>query len=180
DEHRSLILSPDDIWLMITQGLATCINQNPEKYRQFFVSHEGQQEIRIVRNYFVMGAADNDWQGCFPEFNARIRKQIGEETHNLILSDFSTTGDIEKVASEVVLMDVVQSHFHTIATLGGIPSITLAGTTADWDKLAAKARLLCRFPDLHWWLSKVFAVVDQFASAAHGDVELAWWRNLYK
>jgi len=181
DEHRSLILSPDDIWLTIAQGLAACVNQDPEKYRKFFVDHDGQKQIRIRRDGFVLGDAGNDWQGCFPEFSARIREHIGDETHGLILCNFSTTGDLEKAASEVVLMDVVQAYFkYTIATMCGIPSITLAGTADDWEKLAVKARLLAEFEGLHWWLSKVFEVVDQFAAAARGDVELKWWANLYK
>lgn len=181
DEHRPLVLRPDDIWLVISQGLAACVNADPEKYRASFVSHEGKAEIRIRRDEFVMGEFGNDWRGCFPEFSARIREHIGDANHGLILADFSTTGDIERAASEVVLMDVVQAYFeYVVETRCGIPSITLEGTPEDWAKVLEKAKALSKFDGLDWWLTPVVAVVTEFANAANGNPDLKFWQNLYK
>lgn len=181
DEHRPVILSPDDIWLMVSQGFAACVNQDPERYRACFVSHDDKKEIRIRRDDFVMGVFDNDWRGCFPEFSARIREHIGDENHRLIASDFSTTGDLERAASEVVLMDTVQSYFeYVVETRCGIPSITLLGTSEDWQKVVSKTSALARFGGLDWWLNKAVPVVEQFARAASGHVDVAFWQGIYK
>lgn len=183
DEHRSLVLSPDDIWLVLSQGFAACVNQDPEFYRSCFVSHEGKELIIIRRDAFVMGAFDNDWRGCFPEFSVRIREYIGDDTHDLILSDFSTTGDIERAASEVVLMDAVQSYFnYEVRTKCGIPSITLRGNSQDWGKVVSKARALLKFGGSHLetWLGAAIPVVEEFAAAARGEVNLNFWQELYK
>lgn len=181
DEHRPLILRPDDIWLVISQGLAACVNADPEKYRAAFVSHEGKAEIRIRRDSFVMGEFGNDWRGCFPEFSARIREHIGEANHSLMLSAFSTTGDIERAASEVVLMDVVQSYFeYVVETRCGIPTITLEGTLEDWAKVVEKTKALSKFGGLDWWLDRVVPVVQEFADAAAGNPNLEFWQNIYK
>lgn len=181
DEHRPLVLRPDDIWLVISQGFAACVNQDPEKYRSAFVSHEGKKEIRIRRDSFVMGEFGNDWRGCFPEFSARIKEHIGESTHGLILADFTTTGDIERAASEVVLMDVVQAYFeYVVETRCGIPSITLEGSPEDWAKVAEKTRGLAKFGGLDWWLDRVYPVVDEFVNAANGNVNDDFWANFYK
>lgn len=182
-EHRGLTLSPDNVWLTVSQGFAACVNQDPERYRSCFVDHEGRKEIRIYREGFLMGAADNDWQGCFSEFSARIREHIGEKTHGLVLSDFSTTGELERAASEVVLMDVVQSYFrYSVATLCGITSITLRGTAEDWDKVVAKTRALLEFGGEHLqrWLVAAIPVVEQFARAARDNVDRRFWEGLYK
>lgn len=181
DQHRNLVLRPDDIWLTISQGFAACVNQDPERYRQAFVSPEGKKEIYIRRDSFKMGEASNDWRGCFPEFSAQIREHIGAETHTLILADFSTTGDLEKAVSEVVLMDTVQSYFrYRVGTLCGIPSVTLEGTVEDWQKVAQKTRALAKFGGLDWWLNEACAIVDQFVAAAQGKVNTRFWQSIYK
>lgn len=183
DEHRSLVLSPDDIWLVVCQGFAACVNQDPEAYRSKFVAHDGKETIIVRRDEFVMGAFDNDWRGCFPEFSARIREHVGDQTHGLIVSDFSTTGDIERAASEVVLMDVVQSYFEFVVyTKCGIRNVTLRGTPDDWDSVAAKTRALLPFGGAHLeaWLKAAIPVVEEFAKAARGEVDLDFWEELYK
>ncbi|CAF2899408.1 unnamed protein product [Rotaria sp. Silwood2] len=38
--HYSLELSVEDIWVAIAQGVSIHLNENAEKYRQLFVSHE--------------------------------------------------------------------------------------------------------------------------------------------
>ena len=44
-QHYPLVLSPDAIWMCITQGLSQHINTNAEKLRNMFVEHEGKKEI---------------------------------------------------------------------------------------------------------------------------------------
>src|SRR5262249_9381561 len=49
-EHRPLFLSPDIIWLTLTQGLANHININAERLRRQFVQHDGQLTIVVRRD----------------------------------------------------------------------------------------------------------------------------------
>ena len=94
-----------------------------------FVPHQGKVTIQVRRDDFLKGSPENPWAEVWPEFSAEIKKVIGAETHGLIVSDFSTTGPTERAASEVVLMDCVQSYFsYGFVTLCGIPEITLEGT----------------------------------------------------
>ena len=180
-DHYGLRLSPDHIWLTIAQGFAALVNQEPELFRGKFVGHEGKQKIEIRRDGFVVGNPDNDWANCFSEFSDAIRGFIGDEKHGLLVSDFSTTGAIERAASEVVLMDTVQSYFtYQVNTLCGIASITLDGSVADWEKLQQKVQGLRQFGDIGWWLNDVDAIVAQFVRAAKGDVDADFWNSIYK
>lgn len=181
-QHYPLMMTPDHIWLTVTQGLAAYIAQDPEKWRQHFVSHEGKEKIRIIRNEFVLGSPANDWAGCFGEFSDAIRGYIGDETHGLIISDFGTTGPVEKAVSQIVLMDSMQSYFeYSVATLCGIPEIILKGEVADWQKLAAKVRQLNeRYPDLNSWLRHVIEIVDKLAQAAAGNADTRYFEDIYK
>lgn len=181
-QHYPLMMTPDHIWLTVTQGLAAYIAQDPEKWRQHFVSHEGKEKIRIIRNEFILGSPTNDWAGCFGEFSDAIRGYIGDETHGLIVSDFGTTGPVEKAVSQIVLMDSMQSYFeYSVATLCGIPEIILKGDVADWQKLAAKVRQLNeRYPDLNSWLRHVIEIVDKLAQAAAGNADTRYFEDIYK
>src|SRR5262249_44382943 len=79
--------------------------------------------------------------------------------------DFSTTGPVERTVSEVALLDVLQPYFsYNVACICGIPSVTLEGTPADWQKLCAKVDLLTPF-GLDWWLAELRPICDQFVSA---------------
>ena len=181
-QHYGLELAPDHIWHTIVQGFAKVVNMEPETYRARFVSHQGQELIKIRRDEFVMTSLTNDWAGCLDEFSAEIRKRIGDARHDLLVSDFSTTGDLERVASNVALMDTVQSYFrYSVDTMCGIPFVTLHGSAADWAKVATKTRLLLsEFKELSWWLTDVIAVTEKIAAAAEGTIDLDFWNSIYK
>jgi hypothetical protein len=174
-------LRPDDIWLAIAQGFAACVNADAETYRHHFVAHQGKEKIVVIRDGFVRGNADNDWTGVFGEFSEKIAGHIGAATQSLLVADFSTTGVIEKAASEVVLMDAMQSYFkYEVHTRCGIPTITLEGSVADWQKVKDKTVALAKFGGLDWWLNGVYPILDQFIAAADGKENTRFWESIYK
>lgn len=181
-QHYPLVFGPDDIWLTIAQGFARHVSLNPEQYRACFVSHAGKELIEIERNNFVLGSPNNDWQDAFAEFSTAIGERIGERNHKLLVANFSTTGPIERAASEVVLMDCVQSYFrYKTNTMCGIPEVTLKGTAEDWQTVIDKTRSLAAFGGLEWWLDYLYPILEQFHQVASGEApNLSIWENLYK
>ena len=179
EDHYPLILTPDAVWLTIAQGFGTHINVNAEKLRKRFVNHEGKQMIMIERDNFVKGSPNNDWQGCFSEFSDELSKFIGKK-RDLMVSNFSTTGPIEKAASELVLMDSMKSYFkYACRTLCGIPNITLTGTVEDWTDIRTRAENLAEY-ELDWWLNSLSPVLDQFVRASEGRADIQFWDRMYK
>jgi hypothetical protein len=177
--HYPLVLSPDMIWLCITQGLSFHINANAEQLRKHFVSHEGKKELHVRRDDFVKGS-QNPWEEVFPEFTDQIKEHIGSETHDLIMPRFSTTGPVEKAVCEIVLMESMKSYFkYQFHSLCGIPEITLEGTTADWQLIRKNAENLTQY-DLGWWIPHLLPVLDQFIAASSGKVNKKFWSSLYK
>jgi hypothetical protein len=61
DQHYPLILSPDAVWLCITQGLALHINAHAEELRHHFVKHQGKETLVVRRDDFIKGSPDNNW-----------------------------------------------------------------------------------------------------------------------
>ena len=178
-DHRPLSLSPDMIWLMICQGVASHINFHAEKLRPRFVSHQGKLAIQVRRDDFVKGSPENPWSEVFNEFSMQIRDHVGPKI-DLFLPAFSTTGPVERAAAEVVLLDAMQPYFeYDLYTGCGIPSITLEGTPEDWMTLSVRAQGL-RELGLGLWIDVLAPILDQFTRAALGDVEPTFWRSLYK
>lgn len=179
NSHRPVVLSPDIIWLTIAQGFAHHVNANAESLRPLLVKHSGKLTLSVRRDEFVKGSPENDWPGVFGELSTAIRAHVGE-THSLIVADFSTTGAVERAASEIVLLHTMQAFFsYEVVSCCGIPSITLEGTPEDWRQIESRVRELSRF-DLDWWVDPLLPVLGQFVSAAEGNVDRQFWDSIYK
>lgn len=177
--HYPLALSPDDVWLCLAQGLALHVEANAEALRARFVRHAGKLTLQLRRDGFIKGSPDNDWQGCFAEWSDAIAAHIGKQ-RDLVVASFSTTGPIERAASELVLMSAMKGYFSfELLTLCGIPAITLLGTVEDWRAIRRRAEVFAEL-GLGEWVAALRPVLDQFVAAAAGDIELGFWRSIYK
>lgn len=177
--HMPLVLSPDSLWLTISQGVARHVTLNAEALRPQFVVHEGKKELTISRDEFVRGNPLNNWPGAFEEFSQKIRENTVAKTYERLICDFSTTGPLEKAISNLTLMDTMSGYFtYGVSTACGIPKFTLLGEPADWKKLYAKASVLAEY-DLTWWVKELLPVLEQFELAANGEVDKDWWNSFY-
>jgi hypothetical protein len=138
-DHRPFVLSPDMIWLLISQGFARHVNANPEKLRKYFVDFSGKSSL-VVNSQRDLFKDDINWEEIFPQFTAYIAEHTGKELINTLTADFSTTTAVEKVASEITIMEAMEPYFEFVVMYAvcGIPEITLLGTTEDWQKVLDK------------------------------------------
>ena len=181
ESHRSLVLSPDMFWLLITQGLAQHINNNPEELRDKFVPFSGKEQIEVQRDDFIKGAIENSWEEVFAEFSQQIRQRIGDGNYSTIVAEFSTTGRVEKAAFEIVLMDCMKNYFDfVLRSMCGIPEVVLEGEPDDWSRLRDKTMTLGGKFNLNWWTDKVVPILDQIAENAAGKESPELWENIYK
>jgi hypothetical protein len=49
NSHEDIVLSPDDIWLMICIYFSKFVNENAEQLRSLFVDHEGKKKLTVVQ-----------------------------------------------------------------------------------------------------------------------------------
>lgn len=176
NQHWEMVFAPDDIWLAIAHGFARHINANAEELRSKFVDWDGKKYIEIRRDNFVKGSPANDWLGVFAEFSDQIGEFIGKK-RDLIVSDFTTTGPVEKAASEVVLLDAMQSYFtYGMRTVSGFSRVTVLGEVSDWENIKARVQHLAEF-GLSWWTEHLEPVIDQFIAAAKGNPDQEFWKR---
>ena len=179
--HYPLVLSPDAIWLCIMQGVSIHINSNSEKLRSHFVEFEGKKDLKVFTFLpFVKGSPSNPWPQILELFSTGINQHIGDKAHTLLTPQFTTTGTVERAASQIVLMDCFKEYFsYQMTCLCGIPSITLTGTADDWKQLRDRALSLKQY-ELDWWIDELEPVLDQFVDAASGNVDRDFWASIYK
>jgi len=190
DTHLPLTLSPDHVWLTIAMGFSKFIELNPkEGIAKFFnegeikVSDDGKIEkklIRIRRDDFRKGSRDNDWVWVFGRFEEEIRKLVRPKVCDHLLSDFSTTGPLERAVSQIVLMDTMKEFIeYRMSTCCGLSKVTLLGTVEDWKEIRAKVSVFAEF-GLSWWTDQLMPVLTEFIHAAEGSPDIGWWKNYFK
>lgn len=179
-DHRPFVLSPDMIWLLISQGFAHHINANSELIRNLIVDFSGKQSL-IIRSDKRVNDPTLSWEEVFSQFSDQISKNVSNDLVETLTCNFSTTTPLEKIASQITIMEATKSYFEFIMMIVacGIPEITLEGTPEDWEKVLKKARGL-KLYQLDWWILELEPVLEEFVKASKGDVDQEFWRNMFK
>jgi hypothetical protein len=180
--HYGLELSPDDIWVTIAQGLASVVAREPQTHAARLLAAAANTRIQISSHAnFLPGSPTNDWIRCLEEFNQLFARYIGVQSHAHLMSNFTTTGVIERAASTVSLSHSAGSCFEYDAkTLCGIPFVKLHGSVADWRSVAQKVDELAIYGELGWWLDDVKKILAQIVSSAEGQPSKDFWNSIYK
>ena len=179
-DHHPLVLSPDIVWLIISQGFSRYVNAHAEEMRDLLVFHEGKMELVVNSNNDVLSPS-GDWERLLNDFSTSIARNTKGELADLMIADFTTTGITERIASQVSLMDVVKKYFiYTNISAGcGIPFITLEGTPDDWQKVLDKVRSLKKYK-LEKWASDLEDILMEFVKASKGKANKKFWKNIVK
>ena len=177
--HKSIVLSPDIMWLLISQGFARYVNGHAEALRSQLVDHEGQKDLIIQSELDSTGATN--WPKLVDDFSKQIESNTKGDIARTIVADFSTTSREEHVASLITLMESMKAYFryHEVAMGCGIPSITLKGTPDDWRKVLDKTKRLAPY-GLSEWTKSLEPILAEFISAAEGQPNQKFWKDIVK
>ena len=175
--HRSVTLSPDVIWLLISQGFARYVNAHAEDLRHRLVSHSGKKELVVFTERDLL-SEPVAWPRLIGDFASQIDQNTKGDIANIITADFSTTGPVERVASQVTLMESMKSYFsYTVVMICGIPSITLTGTPGDWQRVLDKTMKLKHY-GLDQWIESLEPILKEFVRAAEGHPNQKFWQDI--
>ncbi|MFT3699041.1 MAG: DUF4419 domain-containing protein [Kofleriaceae bacterium] len=176
-DHRPITISPDAVWFTIGQGFATHVNLNAEKLRKRFVQHEGKVKLVVDRPDFLLGQT-NPWPEAFAAFSDQVAGHVGK-LRDLVVADFSTTGPVERAATEVLVMDTFQAYFEYEMRCGcGLPRITVTGTPDDWRSIKKRAQHLSEY-GLESWIDTLVPVIDRIIATVEGADETAFWQSFF-
>ena len=130
NNHHSLVLRPDDVWLAILTQFNFFVNANAEALRGQFVAHKGKKELTIVAvgtRYTV------DFGGMAYQMGRLMQKNVVDpELRGWILPDFTTTETNDRIVASVVMMATLRAYFdYKFCCMCGIPEVTLLGMLYD-------------------------------------------------
>ena len=93
-DHRPISLSPDLIWMLISQAFSHDVNAAPEKFRDKMVDFDGKMDLVVQSNY-PLYHPDFDWTAIVDGFAEQIDANTINDVAKIIKADFSTTGTVE-------------------------------------------------------------------------------------
>ena len=186
--HYKLRTSPDDWWFCVINQVARAIDQNAQKesVRQMFVDHEGKKTIEVAVDDPTIYTVNYSW--FFDQISKKIKKNVkAPEFVDGMTADFSTTTPVQKIVSQITLMDSMKQYFD-FRMLGGcgIPAVEMLGSEEDWRKLTSKLKVLRTLlepieNDLYlrseWWdvVQKVF---NKLLETYQGKPDEKWWSHI--
>jgi hypothetical protein len=181
--HVPLVITPDIIWYLISSAAGIHINLNENQLRDQFVTEE-QEKINIIRNDFVIGQS-NPWNEVIDEVCMHLKKRTKNDIADKIIADFSTTNDVSKTVSQIVLMNSMSSYFeYGLTTRCGIPEIHIDGTKQDWINLKKNAHsLIGPLTGLNIWLKSLEEIFNNFIDAFDSRkdmIDIDFWNQIYK
>lgn len=191
-DHQGVVITPDIIYTIILNGPAQHIQQNGEKLRPQFVSHEGQREIIVEEQGIIdiqalgqrnlQPAETEELQRCMAEFRAKVGENGSELTRSITDVSFSTSTPDTATAISMAVMSAFQSYFtYTMFTRCGIAFIDLRGTVEDWTQLREKVQAIRAVDQIcEHWSDRLLKHLDEFVRAAAGQADASYWCNIYK
>lgn len=192
--HYPLEIRPDDIHLLITQGIAHLFQHYPEDFRPIFVPFDNKQELQVL----IPDIEDKSCWEAIPEGFANIVKSriFKPEFADLLMQDYSNTTKIDHITKGITLMGAFSVYFSmSVGTMCFIPQFTLTGTVEDWDKIADMPKQIIQQLNLqdddkherkdgiallHRWLTRLEPVLTRMSAARKGEVNSEFWSSFYK
>jgi hypothetical protein len=123
DKHLGIIISPDIVWHIILNELATHIKANSEQYRSLFTT--SNETVRILVPY----------RGDVLDLNAIVErlKDLVPTNVDLFLPQYSTSTEGSHFAFMAAFADAVSPYYNYMMYMCGVSKIKITGTQQDWD-----------------------------------------------
>ncbi|RDX44374.1 hypothetical protein OH76DRAFT_1096705 [Lentinus brumalis] len=177
-KHNHLKISADDVWTSILSQLNFYINAHADELRQYFVAHEGKKKLTVsaVGTRYTV-----DFGDMARQMTLKIQDNVVDKTLvDWILPNFTTTTVKDTTVCAILMMSSLKSYFdYHMTCMCGIPSVTLEGERADWEKLLAR---LDRLPELGEepavWARMLRPILTRFVSAFDGEPDTKFWSEV--
>jgi hypothetical protein len=179
-KHKKMTITPDMIWLLICQGVATHINLNGEKYRGYFTSNLEKQKINVREDRISNSFNDSNWISAISKISASLSRFIKPDLFNLFDPKFTTTGPAQNAVFQLTLMHTVKQYYeYDVATLCGIPDLTIEGERSDWLWILDNIDQF-KILELEWWINELKPILNNFVKVYDGDIDKDFWCSILK
>ncbi|KAN0038049.1 hypothetical protein ACTA71_000221 [Dictyostelium dimigraforme] len=182
NNHHHLVLRPDNIWMAILTQFSFYANKNSKELKEKFVDFQGKRSLTVKTDYSILKAP-------FDELTIQMSNQIQSNIkdpsiRDLIIPNFSTTTESDRVAFSIALMSTMKKYFkYRMITTCGLSEVTLLGEINDWIDLKERTEKLKQFDnkggEIKKWLDQyLLPILDKFIESANGNPDTKWWNQM--
>ncbi|CAF3038734.1 unnamed protein product [Rotaria sp. Silwood2] len=182
NRHEDIILSPDDLWLLITIHFSKYVNSKSEQLRHIFVDHQDKKKLVVVE---PVGKREEDWTDFFGKMQTEISKNVkSSEVIDNLINNFSTTTEIELTLSYACIMDTFKSYFQYVRCIPmcGIRNVHFIGTLSDWELLKQKAEQLMSYTvkndEFYRYIEDLLPILNEFIKTYQEKVDIDFWNRI--
>jgi len=180
-KHYSLEINPDDIWLMILDGVRLHVKNNREKLKDRFVAPGTDTVVAVLDNSLTLESTHKEWFWTIANLFDSLQAKLPAETGIPLKTKFSTTSPVDNNISRTMTMAVASEYYsYVVYTLCGIPKIKVNGTKDDWKLLKDSFNKLAEQLDMKWWAKGLNPILDEFINIFDGKINLEHWKGIYK
>ena len=180
-KHYALEINPDDIWLMILDGIRLHVKSNRKKLKDRFIAPGTDSSIAVLDNSLTPESTHKEWFWTIANLFDSLQAKLPAETGIPLKTKFSTTSPVDYNISRTMTMAVASQYYsYSVYTLCGIPKIKVNGTKDDWMLLRDSFNRLAEQLDMKWWANALNPVLDEFVNIFDGKINLKHWKNIYK
>ena len=180
NNHGEILLSPDNIAIIVNIHLSKYINKNSEKMRSIFVSHAGKKELRVTSHGELK---ESQWGEFFTEIKKEIKQNLNDDIYDSLNVNFSSSTDLENTIKTCVVMDSMKSYFNYTRCIPccGIKAVHFAGSNDDWEKLKLYILNLKQYDiDGSWnkYIDNIIPIVTEFINTYNNNVNVEFWNKI--
>lgn len=180
NNHKDIILSPDDIMILVNLEFSKYITKYSEEMRNLFVDHQGKKELTITT---WNERSETEWDEFFSLIGDAISDNTKDHVVKALKVNFSTTTRIEKVISTAVIMDCFKHYFSYARCIPacGIRAVRFMGTLDDWINLKTKILVLKKYAvDDYWstYIERLEPILEEFINTYKERVNLDFWNKI--
>lgn len=183
NEHRPVRLSPDAVWMMLTESLLRTVERDPEGCRHAMVRRKSGKDtldVRLPNDFSSRMERPEAWRPLATGLLDSMDRFVVGRRHRIMSRPFSTSTPARLMSSRLRVLQIYQSYFEFRGTTGcGIPSITLEGTSGDWVDLRSRLDTL-GICGLEPWRARMAGILDEFVASAQGRPSRDFWRSFVR
>ncbi|UJR37591.1 hypothetical protein I4U23_030289 [Adineta vaga] len=181
NSHEDIILSPDDLWLMICIYFAKYVNNNSTKFSHLFINNQTNRSITIENDQTI----ESNWENFLQQIHFEMTEFLPNNIVDLLQTKFSTTTKVESLLSSLTLMSTFKKSFDYSYLINscGIRHVHFMGNLNDWILLRDKTDQLRLFNKDHEefrdYIQGILPIFDQFIQTYQGHVDNQFWDTIF-
>lgn len=178
EKHHSLVLSPDAIWLAISQAISIHVNQNFDQLHSVLLKNKEKQTLSVRND--SLDKYPQQWGSVAEKLALETKKWTKKQYYDLLVPHFTTTTQEKTIAFQINLLEIFNQGFEYVAETGcGIPTLIITGTKQDWQWISNQISILDQL-GLSDWKNELAPILNNFIQAFDGKTDPLFWSSIYK